>query len=366
MKLADKIRKKIFFRYSPQVYFSLDYVLVAPQVLPKALSGKGVVIGVDDLNREVFFNPLEAPNPHWIIVGKSGAGKSLFIKFVSLGLQKDYQMIFIDPHGDYNRLVSLGLGGIVFDVEETIFDPLSFVHHARNTDAALDDLADIVKEAFNLSEEERSIVREALECMDLTKALSRLPRFLRTKLKSGFLFFANKKKIDIGELIAERTHFSLSFRAEVGEPLRPVIAKFITGLFLKNLIHFIWGREKHRPERIVVIDEAHNVLSYQEFLVKLFEEVRKTGTGIWASSQNLDNFSIRHLDLVGGMVVLSPVSRRTLYKLDGFYDFSLADKHFIETKSPREEWFPEKCLLIYSGRRPIRVFLKIGKEVLKY
>ena len=363
MGFRDKVLKKILDEPDKIVAFSLDFSPLSPLVSLKFVSSRGVLIGYDEHDREVYFNPLEPRNPHFIIVGGSGTGKSLFCKQLAYYLSDEYQVVFLDPHGDYNKLVQ-AIGGIVFDCRKNVFEPLAFV---RESPEKLDEFVDVLKIVFGL-EDEAYLVKEKLKKrMSLSQCLSELPPILRSKLESAFNFFDNKEKIDLGELIDEGAHFSLSFRME-RSPLGEKLARFVSALFILNLTHFVWGEEKHKPERFVFMDEAHRIVLKLggDLLKSMFFELRKTGTGLIAISQNLQHFDLELLDQVGGLLVLSPVSEYTLVKLDALFELSAENRLFIKRRSPRDKWFPERALYIIVGSTPVKVFLKIDEKILRY
>ncbi|MEM2257869.1 MAG: DUF87 domain-containing protein, partial [Candidatus Caldarchaeum sp.] len=116
-----------------------DFVAVSPlafrrrPIMPK----DGVYLGRDEYGRPVYWNPSMLHNPHMLVLGSPGTGKSTLIKTLLFridglskysGTGKPPAVIIIDPAGEYaaeaDELRSMGLKVTVIDLCNKKYNPL--------------------------------------------------------------------------------------------------------------------------------------------------------------------------------------------------------------------------------------------------
>ncbi len=116
-----------------------DFVAVSPlafrrrPIMPK----DGVYLGRDEYGRPVYWNPSMLHNPHMLVLGSPGTGKSTLIKTLLFridglskysGTGKPPAVIIIDPAGEYaaeaDELRSMGLKVTVVDLCNKKYNPL--------------------------------------------------------------------------------------------------------------------------------------------------------------------------------------------------------------------------------------------------
>ncbi|MEM2652326.1 MAG: DUF87 domain-containing protein, partial [Candidatus Caldarchaeum sp.] len=116
-----------------------DFVAVSPlafrrrPIMPK----DGVYLGRDEYGRPVYWNPSMLHNPHMLVLGSPGTGKSTLIKTLLFridglskysGTGKPPAVIIIDPAGEYaaeaDELSSMGLKVTVIDLCNKKYNPL--------------------------------------------------------------------------------------------------------------------------------------------------------------------------------------------------------------------------------------------------
>ncbi len=116
-----------------------DFVAISPlafrrrPIMPK----DGILLGRDEFGRKVYWNPSLLHNPHMLVLGQPGTGKSTLIKTLLFridgltkysGTGKPPAVIIIDPAGEYaaeaEELRENGLKVTVIDMYEKKYNPL--------------------------------------------------------------------------------------------------------------------------------------------------------------------------------------------------------------------------------------------------
>jgi energy-coupling factor transporter ATP-binding protein EcfA2 len=284
----------------------------------------------------VSWRPLALPNPHLLIVGGSGSGKSQTIKAIAHDLRKATAIVVLDVHGDLaldgatthelhfescygiNPLV-LSLdpkgGGPVAQKEivrtrlQRTFAPMGSVQLG-----VLDDLLHRCYETRGISQEDQaSWRREPPTFADLEALLEE--------------DIAGKKNSE--RLQALKTKISPVFDCKVfSKPALPINAKGITridmsrlGLDIQFLASDVLLRQLFREAMLAgeaaegdlrylfVIDEAKLLVSRGKddplgIINRLATEARKYGVGLLLASQDLEHFSRDILNNVATKLVL--------------------------------------------------------------
>lgn len=284
----------------------------------------------------VSWRPLALPNPHLLIVGGSGSGKSQTIKAIAHDLRKATAIVVLDVHGDLaldgatthelhfesrygiNPLV-LSFdpkgGGPVAQKEivrtrlQRTFAPMGSVQLG-----VLDDLLQRCYEARGIIQEDQASWRkEPPTFADLEELLEE--------------DIAGKKNPE--RLQALKTKISSVFDCKVfSKPALPIAAKGITRIDLSRLgldIQFLASdvllrhlfreamlageAEEGELRYVFVIDEAKLLVSRGKddplgIINRLATEARKYGVGLLLASQDLEHFSRDILNNVATKLVL--------------------------------------------------------------
>lgn len=284
----------------------------------------------------VSWHPLALPNPHLLIVGGSGSGKSQTIKAIAHELRKTTAVVVLDVHGDLaidgatthelhfeskygvNPLV-LSLdpkgGGPVAQKEivrtrlQRTFAPMGSVQLG-----VLDDLLHRCYETRGITQEDHASWR------------NELPTFadLEEMLEEDI---ARKKNPE--RLQALKTKISTVFDCKIfSKPTLPIAAKGITRIDMSRLgldIQFLASdvllrhlfreamlsgeAEEGELRYVFVIDEAKLLVSRGKddplgIINRLATEARKYGVGLLLASQDLEHFSRDILNNVATKLVL--------------------------------------------------------------
>ena len=101
--------------------FFLTSSLVAfqPYHAQDVIEPGGQMMGINKTTRRfIIANRKKLPNPHGIIIGYSGSGKSMLIKLTELSqtlLSTDDDIVLLDPQNEFKREIELW-GGTYFDL----------------------------------------------------------------------------------------------------------------------------------------------------------------------------------------------------------------------------------------------------------
>ncbi len=116
-----------------------DFIAMTPIAFRRRpmMPRDGLYWGRDTFDRRVYWNPETLPNPHILVLGTPGSGKSTFIKTMIFrlsqlklytGTGKPPSMIIVDPAGEYadkaDLLKELGLEVEVIDLIKRKYNPL--------------------------------------------------------------------------------------------------------------------------------------------------------------------------------------------------------------------------------------------------
>jgi DNA helicase HerA-like ATPase len=283
----------------------------------------------------VTWQPLALPNPHLLIVGGSGSGKSQTIKAIANDLRKATAVVVLDLHGDLaidgatthelhfesrygiNPLV-LSLdpkgGGPVAQKEivrtrlQRTFAPMGSVQLG-----VLDDLLQRCYAARGITQEDQASWHKE------PPTFADLERLLEEEI-------ASKKNPE--RLQALKTKISSVFDCKIfSKPALPIAAKDITRIDLSRLgleIQFLAsdvllrhlfreallaGEADGELRYLFVIDEAKLLVSRGRddplgIINRLATEARKYGVGLLLASQDLEHFSRDILNNVASKLVL--------------------------------------------------------------
>ena len=302
-------------------------------------SNEGIMYGINEHNDSlIIFDRFELENANSVLFGKSGCGKSYFVKLEALrSLMFGTEIIIIDPEAEYKMLTE-ALGGqyitFGFDSEAKInpFD-LSTIYEEKENELglkilSLHSLFKVIMGQLTPTEEailDRALVltykmkgitpdpatqkKEPPLMEDLYKVLigmeepeatslaSRIEKFVKGSFRG---IFDQHSNVNIGNPF---TVFSLK---ELEETLRP-IAMFI-------ILDHIWTKiKKEMKKRILIVDEAWYLMKYPDsanFLHSVAKRARKYYLGLTTITQDVEDF----LDSQYGKAIITNSSMQILMK----------------------------------------------------
>ena len=296
-------------------------------------------VGQDTLNillghepqgeKPVYFCPSYRGNPHALIVGIPGMGKTTTVLNICRALARDGVYPFvIDFHGDLARGLQANSGGqpcCVLDAAKGLpFNPLEVDSTRRQDERGwvvhCFEVAEILANIYpSFGELQigtlRNTLRQCYEAAGFATSPSKVlaPRFVEfwrclcqkaetdreirkitTRLEAIFQLQLFKEELSesfsLAEILSQVTVLDLH-RLEIEENQR-VAASF----FLQRLYRYMFGRgETKQLRNAVVFDEAHRVARLS-LIPKMMQECRKYGILFMLSSQRVEDFDQGVLD----------------------------------------------------------------------
>jgi type IV secretory pathway VirB4 component len=286
------------------------------------------LLGVNVLNgTPAYFSVWSQPNHNLVVVGSSGAGKSVAAKTLLVRhVMEGVAAVVIDPDSEY-RSVMQAVGGRYLELGEEALNPLG-VAVGTSPDAAAGLVLPILsvmagddrgvrdgRPIRRLPDEDQgwlhgelvdffasrrdepvpAVMHDAvahLEAQSMARALSdrerdrcrvisaRLRRFTQGRRATVFdrpsTFAVENRPIAIG---------LKSFAMTYGADLTPAMAVLLTAI--------LDALQRGAGRMIVVVDEAHRITSDPdagEVLGQLVRQARKHGAGVWMVSQRVEDF----------------------------------------------------------------------------
>ncbi|MBI5347540.1 MAG: ATP-binding protein [Candidatus Aenigmarchaeota archaeon] len=277
---------------------------------------------------KVYWIPKKEKNPHLLIVGTSGSGKTETIKAIVYELKKqNIPSLMIDFHNDFEEL-----GENVLDFRNTTINPLDF-SGGETAETTMYKVSHILRKIFSLGVQQQGALEDAIRKAYRDKGISikdighsgTLPTFDNIKKNlelrmydlqeerrsSGVIetllvrlrplfdtgFFSEKETASFEKIFKETT--VLKLRDLPTDEVKYAVAEF----FLNKLKYALYSKGK--TNRIILycmVDEAHRLLDMRSPLNDLLRESRKYGTGVVLSSQRPSDFSETVLANIGGII----------------------------------------------------------------
>jgi len=287
--------------------------------------------------RPVYFRPSLRGNPHILIVGIPGMGKTTAVLNLAKTLANSgINPFVIDFHGDISRELQTfgGTNGcrVLNAAKGLPFNPLE-VDKIRLTEERgwivhCFEIAEILADIYpSFGELQIGILRDTLrQCYEAAGFLSsphestapsffefwrcllqkaetvRDIRKITTRLESIFHLELFKEKPDetfsLAELLSQVTVLDLH-RLEIEENQRVAAAFFLQRLYRDMFTHL----ETTRLRNAVILDEAHRVAQLS-LIPKMMQECRKYGILFILSSQRVEDFDQGVLDSAGNHLYL--------------------------------------------------------------
>ncbi|MGC8460611.1 MAG: VirB4 family type IV secretion system protein [Candidatus Dormibacteria bacterium] len=276
-----------------------------------------------------YFSVWNAPNHNVVIVGSSGAGKSVTTKTLLIRhVMEGVSAVVIDPDSEYRHVIT-AVGGRYFELGEEAINPLEAGMY-QTPDAAASLILPILsvmagdekgvkdgRPIRRLPDEDQGWIHSELtefyrswilEHPGSEPVMHNLIEYLQTESVKRTLTEREAERIRI--ISARLIRFTQGNRAQVfdrpstfsvgrqpiaiglkifaltyGADLTPALAVILTSI--------LSALDRRDGRLIVVVDEAHRVTSDPdagEVLGQLVRQARKYGAGVWMCSQQIDDF----------------------------------------------------------------------------
>ena len=289
-------------------------------------SDQGVLYGINRHNESlVIFDRFKLPNANETVFATSGAGKSYAVKLeVIRYLMMDTDVYIIDPENEYTELANVMGGAVVplsvqgnarinpFDLPKSVSSgaddedakPGQLLRSAvinlhglfklmigdvgSEREAVLDKaildtyaLKGITMETEKPGEMEPPTLHDLVDVLMTTEGGEEMAKILKKYTEGSFAgLFNQQTNVDVGsQLMVFQTR-------DLEESLRPMAIYIV--------LNFLWNEVRSSlKKRLVVIDEAWNIMQYEDsarFLYGLIKRARKYYLGITTITQDVEDF----------------------------------------------------------------------------
>lgn len=280
---------------------------------------------VNSYNDKIFWEPQKEPNPHLLLSGSSGSGKTETLKVLCYELKRqNVPLLIFDFHNDF-----IDFADTLIHEKNVRIHPLQILPGEKPSDIVYK-ISSIFTHTFNsITDVQEGTIREAIrlfyhesgiknlhEPMSGTKELlpfNRFPEFLsmasmdqrtlsslKVKLDILFdyeLFDAHKDSLNFDTLLTNTTVFQLK-----NAPSDDV-KRIVTELMINKLIQYSYNLEQSKSIRLFcLIDEAHRMVYPGSPIDTLLREARKYGIGVILASQRATDFNENILANAGSII----------------------------------------------------------------
>lgn len=301
---------------------------------------EGILYGINRQNNSlVLFDRFSLENANMVVFAKSGAGKSFAIKLECLrSLMMGTEVIVIDPENEYRTLCDAVGGSFLhlslasdtrinpFDIPLTI-DPEEADNALRANIIMLHGLLRLMTGQMSPAEEadmdlalintyaEKGITNDPLTHRAQPPVMSDLYNTLNKMGGNGPALAARLRRYTEGTfagIFSEQSNVDLNNNfvvfniRDLEDELRPI------GMYIT--LNYIWNKVKtDKKKRILVIDEAWQLMQYQDsamFMFSIAKRARKYYLGLTTISQDVEDFLSTRL----GRAVVNNSSLQLLLK----------------------------------------------------
>jgi len=278
-------------------------------------------------NKKILWKPESEINPHLLISGGSGSGKTETLKVICNELtEHTIPLLIFDFHDDF-----LNFGENIINEEDIRIHPLQIIVGEKPLDVVYK-ISSIITHTFNnITTVQEGTLREAIRIFykdsgianlneRLTEKTTLLPfsefryyiemasldqrtiNSLKVKLDILFdyeLFQAESDAIDFESLLTSSTIFQL--KNAPSDDVKQIVAE----LMINKLIQYCYHLEQSKKLRLYcILDEAHRMVYQGSPIDKLFREARKYGIGVILASQRAMDFNEVLLSNAGSIITL--------------------------------------------------------------
>lgn len=323
---------------------------------------EGILYGINQHDGSlIIFDRFTLENANSVILGKSGGGKSFFVKLEALRLlMMDVDVIIIDPENEYRKLTET-MGGefVVFSTTSQYkINPFDLSVDNPGADELSNKILDLhslmkvimgdltpaqdalLDRALVLTYREKGITQDpatfknegplledlykvfmGMETPEAKEMAGRLEKFV---MGSAAGIFNQKSNFDI------KNHFTVFGVRDLEENLRPV-AMYI-------VLDYIWNtvRRGETKKRVLIVDEAWYLIKHKDsgaYLHNFAKRARKYKLGLTTITQDVEDF----LSTEEGKAIVTNSSMQIILKqstaavdriTDTFY-LTGGEKHFL-------------------------------------
>lgn len=336
----------------------------------------GVLYGINRHNNGlVIFDRFSLENANMVVFAKSGAGKSFAIKLECLrSLMMGTEVVIVDPENEYRTLCDAVGGSYLhlsltsntrvnpFDLPTTV-DPEEAENALRANIIMLHGLLRLMAGEMNPTEEadmdmalintyaRKGITNDPLTHTAVPPVMSDLYNELNAMPGTGPGLASRLRRFTEGTfsgIFSQQSNVELNNKfvvfniRDLEDELRPI------GMYI--VLNYIWNRVKtDKRKRILVVDEAWQLLQYQDsamFMFSIAKRARKYFLGLTTISQDVEDFLSTRL----GRAIVNNSSLQLLLKQNPAAVDIVADTFKLTTEErSRLSQFPVGEGLFFAG-----------------
>jgi len=323
---------------------------------------EGIMYGMNQHDGSlIIFDRFTLENANAVILGKSGGGKSFYVKLEALRLlMMDVDVIIIDPENEYKKL-SESMGGefVVFSTSSTYkINPFDLITKNPEPDELSNKILDLhslmkvimgdltpaqdamLDRALVLTYREKGITQDietfknppplledlykvfmGMETEEAKELAGRLEKFV---MGSAAGIFNQRSNFDI------KNHFTVFGIRDLEENLRPV-AMYI-------VLDYIWNtvRRGEQKKRILIVDEAWYLIKHKDsgaYLHNFAKRARKYHLGLTTITQDSEDFLAtdegKAIITNSSMQIILKQSTAAVDKITETFYLTGGEKHFL-------------------------------------
>jgi len=280
--------------------------LLAAPTTSHEIVGEGIYIGIDlDSGSELYWNMLNSPSPHAIVIGPTGSGKTITLMTLAQRIAKTYNasILVIDVKGEYKIL----LKGLVDRV--SVFNPLSKPIDICNR-TLMNILVELLQAILHLNEGSRRFLAEVIKTScnssSLASTLRSIPVSNIDELGKALeilqLFFESREGVDLFTMLKETLKPRSALVIELGTPVHydyvaiiPLF--FISATLTPQALSTIFNHSTIKL--VLVLDEAWLYIPHttRSIITKVLRLARSYGVSILMATQSLEDLG-EYKDLI--------------------------------------------------------------------
>ena len=308
--------------------------IVKPPIPPPPSNLK-ILLGRDENNKDIYWEPKKEINWSFVIVGSAGTGKTQTVKAVlSEFIKSKLPYIIFDFRNDYISKAKGSEFGQILDLNTISINPLELDGNNTPKDQKYE-ISDIIDLVYNIGERQVGYIRSAIKQSyedegvkeeDEDSWSNALPTFddiqnnlnkisdegdsgTRSSIKGIFArldpifdygIFSAKTVMPFEEILKGQTIVNLGTLPN--DNLKAVVCEF----FMRKLRYYLDKIGESRDPRLyVIIDEAHRLKYEREASAgQLLKEARKYGVGMLLATQDPVDFTDVVYNNIGGIMSL--------------------------------------------------------------
>jgi len=297
------LKSNISYRISSGISIAKLYPLSGTSLV----EDNAIFLGVDDKGNPIAINYFASvngrQNPHWCIVGTTGAGKTTSASaliYRSLKVYEDIYIFIIDPMANFNKFFE-GMADLNIVFSDDIYLGLDPIHLVAENVVSSGNIADFITEQYGIPHELRGLLVSLIEqSKTLKELLENVEDFARKKSATEYRKLYNyllnmvtgaDKKIYLGEPIDLKGKKFVILGLKTEDARKKRIASALLMLYAYSMIN----RLPRDVKKVLLIDEAHFLFESEpisEIIALIYRTARALRTSIITMTQLIQHYKL--------------------------------------------------------------------------